>query len=99
MNRWTDDLQYYVFLSSISAMSGRWVGDNERLFAMEPCLPLKRYPPKAGLEHKSARSVDQRLTYCATGLVMIRGTSLQSSKVGILKHFVLPSLALQFKLY
>ena len=41
-------------------------GDNERLYAMEPRSRLKR-PPQAGLKPWIARSVDQRLTYSATG--------------------------------
>ena len=36
-----------VLFNSISVISGRWVGDNERLYAMEPRLRLKRFPPSA----------------------------------------------------
>ena len=36
-----DDLQFYVLFISISVISGRWVDDNERQCAMEPCLGLK----------------------------------------------------------
>ena len=37
--------------------------DNEWLGAMEPRLRLERYPPQAGLEPWTARSVGQRLTH------------------------------------
>ena len=33
-----DDLQFYVFFSSISVMSGQWKNENERLNAVEPCV-------------------------------------------------------------
>ena len=31
-----DDLQFYIFFNSISVISRWWVGDNERLCAIEP---------------------------------------------------------------
>ena len=35
-----DDLGFYILSNSISVISGEWVGDNERLCAMEPgCVP------------------------------------------------------------
>ena len=52
-----DDLRFYVFFNSISAISGQWADDNERLCAMVPCLRLKRSSPLAGLELTTARSV------------------------------------------
>ena len=30
------DLRFYILFNSISVISGRWAGDNERLCAMEP---------------------------------------------------------------
>ena len=33
---WMDDIQFYFLFNIISDISGRWVGDNERLCAMEP---------------------------------------------------------------
>ena len=30
-----DDLRFYVLFNNISVISGKWVGDNERLCAME----------------------------------------------------------------
>ena len=33
-----DDLQFYILFNSILVKSGRWVGDNDRLCAVEPCL-------------------------------------------------------------
>ena len=53
--------------NSISVISGRWTGDNEKLCAMEPCLRLERSPPRAGLEPRTAPSIGQGLTYWVTG--------------------------------
>ena len=64
---WIDDLRFYVLFNSISVKSGRWVGDHERLCAMEPCLCLNGSPPLAGLETRTVRSANQRLTHCAAG--------------------------------
>ena len=33
---WVDHSRFYVLFSSISAISGRWADDNERLCGMEP---------------------------------------------------------------
>ena len=49
------DLRCYVLFDSISGISGRWVGDDERLSALELRLRLKRSPPQAGLEPGIAR--------------------------------------------
>ena len=40
---WMDDLRFYVLFNSISVISGQWA-DDERLFAMEPHLRLRRVP-------------------------------------------------------
>ena len=32
-----DDLRFYVLFNSISVISGRWLGGNERLCAVELC--------------------------------------------------------------
>ena len=61
-----DDLLYILF-NSVSVISGRWADDNERLCAMEPRLRLKRFPPQAGIEPGTARSVGQRFTHLGTG--------------------------------
>ena len=45
---WMDDLRFYVLFNSTSLTSGCWVGDNEKLCAMEPSLKLKRSPPSVG---------------------------------------------------
>ena len=42
--------------NSILVISEQWVGDNERLCAMEPLLPLKRSSTLVGLETGTARS-------------------------------------------
>ena len=39
-----DNLRFYVLFNSISVISGRRTGDNERLCAMERRLRLKRFP-------------------------------------------------------
>lgn len=41
--------------------SGRREGDNERRFAMEPCLQLEKFLPQAGLESGTATSAGQRV--------------------------------------
>ena len=66
-----DDLRFYVLFNSISVISGQWAGDNERLCAMEPHLPLKRSSPQVRLEPGTARSVDQRLTQLATWALLL----------------------------
>ena len=58
---WFNDLRFNVIFITISIISERWAGDNERPCAVEP--RLKRSPPQAGLEPGNARSVGQRLTY------------------------------------
>ena len=62
-----DNLRFYVLFNSISVISGPWLGDNERLCAMEPRLQLERFLPQVRLEPRTARSVGQRLTYQAGG--------------------------------
>ena len=46
---WTDCLQFYVLFNSISVILGRLESDNEsdneRLYAVEPLLRLKKFPP------------------------------------------------------
>ena len=63
MDGWMDDLGFYVLFNSISVISGRWAGDNERLCAMGPLLRLKRTLSQADLESRPARSVGQFLNY------------------------------------
>ena len=48
-NRWMDDLRFYVLFNSISVISGQWEVHNERLYAMELSLRLRRFPLKRGL--------------------------------------------------
>ena len=43
-----DDLQFYVLFNNISVISGRCKDDNEKLCAMEPILPLRRFRLKRG---------------------------------------------------
>ena len=35
LHGWMDDIQFYVLFNSISVISGQWVGNNERLYAVE----------------------------------------------------------------
>ena len=58
-----DDLRLYILFNNISVISGRWVGDYERLCAMEPRLRLKRPPDQAGLKPGTARSAGKHLTH------------------------------------
>ena len=46
----------FTSFNSFSSISGQWVDDNERPYAM------KRFPPSAGLELETARPAGQRLT-------------------------------------
>ena len=59
-------LVIYVLCNNISVIWGQWAGDNERLCALESRLRFKRYPPQAGLEPGTPRSVGQRLPNWAT---------------------------------
>ena len=54
-----DDVRFYILFNSISVISGQWVGDNERLCALEPRVQLKRSSPQVGLEHGTARCLTQ----------------------------------------
>ena len=54
-------LLFYVPFNSISVISGQWLDDNDSLCAMESCLQSERFPPQAGLEYGTARSVGQLL--------------------------------------
>ena len=46
--RWMDDLPFYILFNSVSVISGRWADDNERLYAMEPGLGLRRFRLELG---------------------------------------------------
>ena len=43
------------------------MGDNEKLYTMDPCLHLKRFWSQVGNERMIFRSADQNLNYSATG--------------------------------
>ena len=51
-----DDLQFYVLFDSISVISKLWVGENERRYAVETHLLLKRSLPQAELKPGTAKS-------------------------------------------
>ena len=63
-----NDLRFYLLLNSISVISGRRLGNNERLCAMEPRLRLKKFLPQAGLKPGTAKSADQRRPLSYGGL-------------------------------
>ena len=67
MDRWLDDLPFYILFNRVSVVSRRCADDIERLCAMEPCLQLKRSLPQARLKPGTAGSVGQHLTHRATG--------------------------------
>ena len=69
------DLRFYILFNGISVISGREVDVNERLFAVESLLWLKRSSPQVGLKPMTARSVGQRLTHWATGAPVIKQKS------------------------
>ena len=57
------NLRLYLFFNSISVISGRWAGDNEKLCPMEPSLRLERSQPRAGIGPRTTRSIGQCLIY------------------------------------
>ena len=59
-----EGLAIYIIFNSISVISGRWAGDNERMCAMEPLLRLRRFRLE-GARTRDARSLGQRLTHSA----------------------------------
>ena len=61
--RWKNDVRFHVLFIRFSVILGQWVGDNERLSAMEPDLRLKRSLPQVGLEPGITRSAGQGLTH------------------------------------
>ena len=61
--KWMDDLRVYVLCYNISVLSGRWLGDNETMCAMEPRLCLEIFPTQVRLVPRTARSVGQRLAH------------------------------------
>ena len=63
-----NDLRFYLLLNSIPVISGRRLGNNERLCAMEPRLRLKKFLPQAGLKLGTAKSADQRRPLSYGGL-------------------------------
>ena len=65
---WMDDwLAILRPFNSISIILGRWVGNNEKLCAVEPRLWFKRLPPPTCLQHGTAKSAGQRFNYWGTG--------------------------------
>ena len=50
MVRWIDDLRFKTLFNCISAISGRWEDEIERLYAIEARLCLGRLSPRAGIE-------------------------------------------------
>ena len=80
-----DDIQFYIHFKSISVISEQWVGDNDRLSAMESCLWLKRSPPQPRLKPGTTRLVGQHLSYLDTSnlnknLIKVSGINFQIVK-------------------
>lgn len=50
MVRWMDDLRFKTLFNCISAISGQWEDENERLYAIEARLCLERLSHRAGIE-------------------------------------------------
>ena len=57
-----DDLQFHILFNSISVISGQSLDDKQRLCAMEPDFQSERFPPQAGFEHGTIKSVNQCFT-------------------------------------
>ena len=51
---WMNDLRFYVLFNSISVISGRRMGGNERLCALKSRLPLKRSSNPGLLYHQAS---------------------------------------------
>ena len=64
-----NDLRFFV-------ISGQWLGDNERLCAVEPCLRLERFLALGWARTRTARSVGQGLK-----LLSYRGSLILAVKV------------------
>ena len=60
---WITDSRFHVRFNSISDITGRLEGDNERLFVLEPRLPMKGFLRSTGIEPRTGRSADQRCTH------------------------------------
>ena len=48
-----DDLRFYVLFNSISVISGRWKGEDERFCAIKLLLGSERISPPSGFEPKT----------------------------------------------
>ena len=61
MGGWLILIRDFTSFSNVFLVaSGRWVGDNERLCAMEPRELFNKFPPPACLEPGNARSAVRR---------------------------------------
>ena len=56
IEKWMDDLRFYVHFKNISVISGRWADENEWLCAMERRLRLRRFRLEQG---SNSRPLDQ----------------------------------------
>ena len=77
---WMSDLRFYVLFNSTPGISGRWVGNNEKLLAIEPRLRLKKSSPQAGLEPGTAR---QAKAVVASALCRIGPSHTANSETSI----------------
>ena len=74
------DLRYVLF-NSISVISGRWAGDNERLCAMEPRLRLNKSPSQTGLEPESYRIMNFSLFQYTNCVILLHKVTLHDYDV------------------
>ena len=49
----------FTFFSTVFQSSGRWANDNKRLCTKKKTFTVEKISPRAGLELRTARSVDQ----------------------------------------
>ena len=95
-------LRFYILFNSISVISGRFAGDNERLCAKEPHLRLKGFPPQTVHEPGAARSILFWMQYTVFILLNVPGT-LYFMKGGLFRttltfgsYLILAILALKY---
>ena len=74
------DLRYVLF-NSISVISGRCAGDNERLCTMEPRLRLNKSQSQAGLKPGSFRIINFSLFQYTNCVILLHKATLHNYDV------------------
>ena len=91
---WMDDLKFYCPFSGISVMLSQWKDDNERLYALKPCLRLEKNLPPVSIEPDGCTIFDLTSflrvsrSYQDAGIVIIRLCVVEPSLQ--LKRFLPP---------